>query len=421
MPNRPIDCADPPEGVTQDEIDALCHVELCELAECGDGFVHLEMNLLPGAGPLEGCDDGDEDDGDACDNDCVMASCGNAAVNVDLDGEGTIFDRDQDGYIDDDSGDEEECDDQNNSESDSCLNNCVEARCGDDHVCTDDSCEDAITGGIEACDDGDNDNTDDCIIQISDGETHTADWADGFHGPVPSCYYSEMKNCQVATCGDGFVRTNPANAANAEECDEPGSRFCGQASTAAACERRCPDYTEINEEVDEFSTTRAYPTGAMMERCYMVTEDDYWYADDWYDDFAPGLSAAGNFWGSIVDGWGYAGNDPEANIRMARPLSDTQNDWVYEIVSVILGEHSWIGFPSPTQTYTNWFEDPDARDDTVFMLSTNGEWMPSDNPDEQNPMVIEYRWPSTERPTDYMFEPTSRYYEFCDGAMLSDF
>ena len=81
-------------------------------AVCGDGAVQ--------AG--EECDDGNEDDGDACLSTCEAAVCGDGAVQVGI----------------------EECDDGNEDDGDACLSSCAKAKCGDG----------AVQAGVEACDAG---------------------------------------------------------------------------------------------------------------------------------------------------------------------------------------------------------------------------------------------------------------------------
>ncbi|MFO0634686.1 MAG: hypothetical protein U0168_17725 [Nannocystaceae bacterium] len=72
--------------------DQACKSD-CTLQQCGDGFV----------GPVEGCDDGDPDDGDDCTNACTVASCGDAVVHTGV----------------------EECDDGNGNDGDGCTNACA--------------------------------------------------------------------------------------------------------------------------------------------------------------------------------------------------------------------------------------------------------------------------------------------------------
>lgn len=69
----------------------------------------------------------------------------------------------------------EECDDGNKDDTDSCLSNCQEAKCGDG----------AVQAGKEECDDGNGNNQDACL-----------------------------KNCTLATCGDGIIWNG------VEKCDD---------------------------------------------------------------------------------------------------------------------------------------------------------------------------------------------------------
>jgi cysteine-rich repeat protein len=69
----------------------------------------------------------------------------------------------------------EECDDGNGSDSDACLNNCLQAVCGDG----------ILRGGVEACDDGNARNDDGCLF-----------------------------GCAAARCGDGYIQ------AGVEICDD---------------------------------------------------------------------------------------------------------------------------------------------------------------------------------------------------------
>ena len=88
---------------------------------CGNGF--------PNEG--EACDDGNDDDTDACLSTCEEASCGDGVVWAGM----------------------EECDDGNDDDTDDCLNTCVAASCGDG----------VVWAGMEECDDGNEDDTDDCL------------------------------------------------------------------------------------------------------------------------------------------------------------------------------------------------------------------------------------------------------------------
>jgi cysteine-rich repeat protein len=70
----------------------------------------------------EECDDGNQDDHDACTKQCLKARCGDGIVETGV----------------------EECDDGNNIETDACTPQCKRARCGDG----------IVEAGVEECDDG---------------------------------------------------------------------------------------------------------------------------------------------------------------------------------------------------------------------------------------------------------------------------
>ncbi|MBK7826810.1 DUF4215 domain-containing protein [Nannocystis sp.] len=93
----------------------------CEVASCGDGFVHAGV---------EACDDGNQNGGDGCEPDCTLGECGDGVV--------------QGG---------EQCDDGNGDNADDCLATCLNASCGDGFV----------RAGVEACDDGNASDTDACV------------------------------------------------------------------------------------------------------------------------------------------------------------------------------------------------------------------------------------------------------------------
>ncbi len=88
---------------------------------CGDGEVQ----------PGEGCDDGNDDNNDACLNSCQEATCGDGVV-----WQGN-----------------ESCDDGNQNNEDNCLTTCEWASCGDGFVQT----------GEEECDDQNEDDNDGCF------------------------------------------------------------------------------------------------------------------------------------------------------------------------------------------------------------------------------------------------------------------
>lgn len=161
-------------------------------ARCGDAILD----------PGEACDDGNDDDGDACLRGCVRARCGDGVIwrGVEQCDDANGYDGDAcrngcglpacgDGIVQP----PEQCDDGNGDDGDACLSSCLGARCGDGHV----------RRGAETCDDGNESDTDDCV-----------------------------RGCVPARCGDGFVR------AGVEDCDD-GNRvdddFCDLACRAPAC------------------------------------------------------------------------------------------------------------------------------------------------------------------------------------------
>ena len=83
------------------------------------------------------CDDGNDDDTDACTNRCAPAGCGDGVVPANAEG----------------------CDDGNGNQQDACTNRCVPARCGDGITRTDLAEGEA---GFEACDDGNALDSDEC-------------------------------------------------------------------------------------------------------------------------------------------------------------------------------------------------------------------------------------------------------------------
>jgi cysteine-rich repeat protein len=113
----------------------LCRDRVCVVAGCGDGVLD--------AG--EACDDGNDDDTDACTSACALPDCGDEVLQG-----------------------EEECDDgAANADDRACTTRCLVATCGDG----------LVHAGVEGCDAG------------------TANADDG------ACTLA----CQPATCGDGVV------------------------------------------------------------------------------------------------------------------------------------------------------------------------------------------------------------------------
>lgn len=91
----------------------------CEEARCGDGITRLDLEASQSGG--EACDDADDIDTNACTNQCQIAVCGDGILRDDLDP------RDE-GY--------EECDDGNQSPGDGCNAVCL-TECLTDEDCQD--------------------------------------------------------------------------------------------------------------------------------------------------------------------------------------------------------------------------------------------------------------------------------------------
>lgn len=149
------------------------NAEACNLEICGDGVLQTD----------EECDDGNDDDEDACLSTCRLNVCGDG-----------IFDRT-----------EEECDDGNPDQNDGCTVACKAARCGDGF----------LFEGVEECDDGDEDNGDRCLVgcrlaSCGDGFIWEGieECDDGNRDDQDDC----SNDCRFAGCGDGIVQSG-------EECD----------------------------------------------------------------------------------------------------------------------------------------------------------------------------------------------------------
>ena len=144
----------------------------CRFPACGNGHVGLDENGMP-----EECDDGNEENTDACTNACRNASCG-------------------DGY---EFEGVEECDDGNRVDTDTCTNDCTTPYCGDGVVQATEECDDGNESDEDAC-------RDDCTRNVcGDGVINPAIEAcdEGMNNTdTGAC----LQSCQVASCGDGFLR-----------------------------------------------------------------------------------------------------------------------------------------------------------------------------------------------------------------------
>jgi cysteine-rich repeat protein len=134
---------------------------------CGDGQVNEG----------EACDDGNDDDQDACTNTCETARCGDGIVRQDLDPT---------------QAEGEECDDADDIDSNQCTNQCQFAACGDGILRED---LDPRDEGFEECDDGNQTPGDGCNTQCQTECLSDLDCQDPDEkGPWGAC------NLETSTC-----------------------------------------------------------------------------------------------------------------------------------------------------------------------------------------------------------------------------
>jgi len=195
---------------------------------CGNGF--LESG--------EECDDGNDSNADSCLNDCTLASCGDGFVCTE--GDCTSG---PDGGV-------EPCDDAAADSSGPCLPDCTLASCGDGFMCDDDGCTSGPDGGLEDCDDGeDNSNSARCLPDCADavcgdgnvcseiGDDGCTSGPDG--GPEACDDEGESVMCN-ADCSPNFCGDEKVNATAGEECDDgfadnrPDAP-CGRSCLLATC------------------------------------------------------------------------------------------------------------------------------------------------------------------------------------------
>lgn len=182
-------------------------------AACGDGVVEGS----------EECDEGPENGGPACADDCTLHVCGDGIVAAGV----------------------EECDDGplNGKRGASCTSTCTRNVCGDGHVgpgeacdapedpgctinCTFVGCVNGVIDGGEECDDGNAVNTDGCtnactLPRCGDGVVQAGEECDdGNIDPGDAC----TDACMMARCGDGKLFRG------VEECDDGNTKPGDQCS-----------------------------------------------------------------------------------------------------------------------------------------------------------------------------------------------
>jgi cysteine-rich repeat protein len=172
----------------------------CLVAACGDGFVQTGV---------EGCDDGGTTSGDGCSDLCELENCGNGTVetgedcddgnddNTDACPDGTggtcLNATCGDGFVWDGH---EECDDGNTDDGDECTATCIDEICGDGTVQGAEECDDSNLTDGDGCES-------DCTVTICEDPVDCGD-VDSFVCDVESETCQATQCTPVAgTCGSG--------------------------------------------------------------------------------------------------------------------------------------------------------------------------------------------------------------------------
>jgi cysteine-rich repeat protein len=267
VPNSPNNCSNVPTPATGAEtrcIEFPVSSGTVRCAYCGDN--RFDGTLNPAR--TEACDDGNENNGDGCDSNCVVeagftcttvlgspsscsgAACGNGTLNpgeacdpapagslptatCNVDCSTKVC---GDGKRNTNPAANEACDDGNITAGDGCSPTCqletgftCTGPANGLSVCSGAACGNGVINTGEVCDDGNTLNSDGCV------------------GPT----------CQLAICGDGFVRTS-GPAPTLEQCDAATlpTATCNTNCTTSVCGdgRRNP-VPAANEACDDGNTT----------------------------------------------------------------------------------------------------------------------------------------------------------------------
>ncbi len=205
-----------------------------EKTHCGDGTKQTPNDF----GRVEQCDDGNQKDGDGCNNLCVIEKthCGDGTKQTP-----------------NDFGRVEQCDDGNQRNGDGCSNLCVIEReyCGDGTKQTPNG-----FGEVEACDDGNKKNGDGCSSTCGVEKTYCGDGTKqtpNNFGKAEQCDDGNKKNgdgcsslCKIEKtyCGDGTKQT-PNNFGRFEACDDGNKKNGDGCSSTCVVEKTyCGDGTK---------------------------------------------------------------------------------------------------------------------------------------------------------------------------------
>jgi cysteine-rich repeat protein len=237
----------------------------CALARCGDGI--LRQDLEPSDPGYERCDDGNADPTDGCSHLCAPARCGDGVIRRDVTPEDSAFEACDDGNRIDGDGCSaacgleacgngrvdagEDCDDGNDRAADGCLNDCRTARCGDGITRRD---LDAEEEGFEACDDGNRVGGDGCSASC-----RREACGNGVMEPGEACDDGNLiitdactGSCEVARCGDGIRRDDLGEGDDDFEACDDGNEIDGDGCNADCSFARCGDgRRDIHEACDD--------------------------------------------------------------------------------------------------------------------------------------------------------------------------
>ena len=186
----------------------FCHATTCTIedgtssGDCGDGEVNGD----------EECDDGTNDGSyGTCNADCTHAPrCGDSAIDT---ANGETCDGTANGIANcrtdctfcgdtvTDTG--EQCDDGNNSEDDSCTNDCQNIVCGDNQITGNENCEMASS--------------------IADGVPFVAEYECPHEaaGPTNQCMFCDSNTCKTTVASGPYCGDTEVNGP--EECDNDGA------------------------------------------------------------------------------------------------------------------------------------------------------------------------------------------------------
>lgn len=243
-----------------DDDDDACI--MCEEATCGDGHVWTGN---------EACDDGadnSDSEPDACRTDCTAAHCGDGVLDsgescdlgtANSDAPGSVCRSNcalatcGDGVLD--AG--ERCDDggaNTDATPDACRSTCVPAFCGDGVLDTAEACDDGAANSANAADAC----RPDCTLPTcGDGVVDAAESCDDGEANSDDTPNACRSTCTPAACGDGVVDDD-------EEC-EPGERrddlVCQDDCTFGAPVVGEPDLGENGSVADMGSADSPTPAG----------------------------------------------------------------------------------------------------------------------------------------------------------------